>query len=281
MNAVLNDGGSPGRGQWGWTTNNEQTKKSRGLWGKVAFEPAPAPAEELSLTAAVNNSTRIVTVTGQTFHIKNEDVAMIITNPSGEICEFGQVKSDDNGYFTFTGKINAFESGNGTYKVTVGGTCIAVPVSTEFEYTYTYLPSDDAALESLSIGNGILVPSFSTDRNIYIALVDKNAESFHITAEARDENYNKMTVNGAEVQSGSPYVTSVKNKFNHFILEVTAEDGRTTERYLVVAIKTNLKVAGLITKQIDKFLDKFSSRYWDIILKPADFLQQIKKAFKF
>ncbi|WP_146767236.1 DNRLRE domain-containing protein [Paenibacillus sp. YN15] len=135
MNVVLSDGGFGGRGHWGWTTNGEQTKKSRGLWGKVAFEAAPDPADEIEATANVDSGTQAVTITGRTLHVQNKFVAMLVRDPSGNVSTFEQVRSDGNGYFTFHYQPDGSGAGSGVYSVLIGGEGISVPKETSFSLT--------------------------------------------------------------------------------------------------------------------------------------------------
>lgn len=131
MNVVLSDGGFGGRGHWGWTTDGEQTKKSRGLWGKATFEAAPDPADEIEVTTDADPETRVVTLSGRTLHVQNKYVAMLVRDPSGNVAAFEQVTSDGDGNFTFHYQIKENDA-DGVYTVLIGGEDIAVPKETSF-----------------------------------------------------------------------------------------------------------------------------------------------------
>ncbi len=135
LNVVLNDGAFAGRGQWGWTTDSEQTKKSRGLWGRAVFEAMPEPTDEITVTASVDSQTRLVTVTGRTLAVQNKYVAMVVRDPSGNIQAFDQVRSDGEGNFAFHYSLAPGEAGNGTYTVLIGGEDVSVAKQTTFEFT--------------------------------------------------------------------------------------------------------------------------------------------------
>ena len=136
LNAVLNDGGSPGRGQWGWTTNGESTKKQRGLWGLATFNKVSASVDEVLFTSNVNNQTQLVTVSGKTLNVQGKDVTMIVKDPSGNISNIDQVKSDSNGNFTFTYNLNTNAAGNGIYTVSVSGEGISRPTMDTFNFVF-------------------------------------------------------------------------------------------------------------------------------------------------
>lgn len=143
LNAVLNDGASPGRGQWGWTTEGEQVKKSRGLWGRAAFEAVPDPDEEIEVTVNVDNESQLVTVSGRTKNVHGKFVSMLVRDPDGDIFTFDQVESDEQGNFAFSFNMNRKdEQGNGVYNVLIGGQEIQVPVETSFDFTFTEVIPD-------------------------------------------------------------------------------------------------------------------------------------------
>ncbi|MBO9607114.1 MAG: hypothetical protein J7639_14235 [Paenibacillaceae bacterium] len=136
LNAVLSDGGYASRGQWGWTTTGEASKKSRGLWGNAAFELTSAPAADLAVTASVNNATQLVTVTGQTYGATQAFVGMTVTNPQGVVTHIDQTESDGSGHFTFQYTLHGDASANGTYTVSVGGEGVVLPQTATFTFTH-------------------------------------------------------------------------------------------------------------------------------------------------
>ena len=128
FNAVLNEGGSAGRGQWGWVTNDEAAKKSRGLWGLVSFEPADAPATEITAEAAYNAVSSVVTITGRAAEVRSKDITVLVRDSAGNIIYADQKQSDAAGNATFTYKSGAA----GSYTVNVGGEGIERSNSTSF-----------------------------------------------------------------------------------------------------------------------------------------------------
>ncbi|WP_438444113.1 sugar-binding protein [Gorillibacterium sp. sgz5001074] len=135
LNPVLNDGAMPKRGQYGWTTTDEPTKKSRSLWGSADLEPTLAPAAGLSVAAAVDALTGAVTVTGTTYQALAKDVTILVKNSGGYTAYLDQARSDSLGRFSFTFPINGEVFGGGRYTVLAGGDGIDRPGSTVFDYT--------------------------------------------------------------------------------------------------------------------------------------------------
>lgn len=145
LNTVLNEGGSSKRGQWGWTTNTEGDKKKRGLWGLVSFEPAAAPADEITVFTSVSEETNMINVTGQAINIQQENVTLLVKDPNGAIAHIDQTVSDAEGYYSFTFPINNAVFGSGTYVVNIGGTGIYTINGTAFDYDATVIPRDTTA----------------------------------------------------------------------------------------------------------------------------------------
>jgi hypothetical protein len=136
MNAVLNDGDYASRGQWGWTTEGEAAKKARGNWGRAALTPSDTPAEQMTLTASVNNATQEVTVVGTVYERAVQEMSLMVKNPDGSIIHLDQAATDVQGEFTFRYNLRTDVSGNGVYTVTVGGANILLPHSASFLFTY-------------------------------------------------------------------------------------------------------------------------------------------------
>ncbi|MFC4812530.1 S-layer homology domain-containing protein [Paenibacillus sp. GCM10023250] len=139
MNAVLNDGGSSGRGQWGWTTTGETKKKFRSQWGLASLEPGSAPAQNISAEVSVSDS-NVVTVTGRTQGVAGKDVTLLVTGPGSKDVPVyvDQTTSDAQGGYSFRFPMtsaSAAGADDGTYTATVGGEGVARPLSVTFAYT--------------------------------------------------------------------------------------------------------------------------------------------------
>jgi hypothetical protein len=136
LNAVLSDGNYASRGQWGWTTVGEPTKKARGQWGTARFETAAAPAAQISVTASVDNATQLVTITGTVNEPGVRQMSLLVKDPSGAVDHVDQAATAADGSFTFQYTLNRDASGNGTYAVLVGGQGIVLPHEASFTFTY-------------------------------------------------------------------------------------------------------------------------------------------------
>ncbi|MBB6735278.1 sugar-binding protein [Cohnella zeiphila] len=134
LNAVLNDGGSPSRGQWGWTTTGETLKKSRGQWGTARLEAGSPPAQNITAEANVDESNRI-TVSGRTLDVAGKDVTLRVTDPNGATAYVDQAPSDSDGQYAFTFPIVGDAYASGSYTAAVGGDGVVRPTSVTFEFT--------------------------------------------------------------------------------------------------------------------------------------------------
>lgn len=86
----------------------------------------------LTVSAQVDNSTKDVNITGTISGEADQQVSVVVLNPSGNVDFMDQVKSDSDGYFNFQYTLD--ESEGGTYTVKVGGSGVSNPVTTSFTY---------------------------------------------------------------------------------------------------------------------------------------------------
>ncbi|MBM7565021.1 sugar-binding protein [Paenibacillus sacheonensis] len=135
LNAVLNDGSSSGRGQWGWTTTGETLKKNRGQWGKADLEAGSAPVQDITADVIVDENTNRITVAGQRADGSSKDVTLLVTDPNGAITYIDQAPSDSQGHYSFTFPITGSAYASGLYTVSVGGDDIARATSATFDFT--------------------------------------------------------------------------------------------------------------------------------------------------
>lgn len=92
----------------------------------------------------------------------------------------------------------------------------------------------DADLLSLTIGNAVLSPAFDSTRTSYTAAVDNNIRSVTVTPTVKDTGNATVTVNGVKVASGSASgAINLNEGSNMIVVEVTAEDGKTTKTYTI------------------------------------------------
>ncbi|MBO7748123.1 S-layer homology domain-containing protein [Paenibacillus sp. MWE-103] len=158
MNAVLNDGGSSGRGQWGWTTTGETKKKFRSQWGLASLEPGTAPAQNITADVSVSDA-NMVTVTGQTQGVAGKDVTLLVTGPggTGSPVYVDQTTSDAQGRYSFRFPMTSASVAGadaGIYTATVGGEGVARPASVTFDFTPGSPAPDDPPIVYPGGGGG-------------------------------------------------------------------------------------------------------------------------------
>ena len=106
-------------------------------------------------------------------------------------------------------------------------------------------PSADASLKSLSLSDvplGDMMPSdiplspeFSAETTSYTASVESTVSSTTVTAETTDEDATTaIMINGVEDADGTVGLVA---GYNAITVEVTAEDGTTTETYTVTVLR--------------------------------------------
>lgn len=127
LNAVINDGSSSGRGQWGWTTQGESTKKDRSLWGQIDFAPSAAPTSGITVHPSVSGGT--VTVSGKE-PAGGKNITMIVYDGTGTIAYLDETKGNASGGYSFSFKLQA----SGDYTVRVGGEDVDEPAQASFTY---------------------------------------------------------------------------------------------------------------------------------------------------
>jgi len=105
----------------------------------------------------------------------------------------------------------------------------------------TVVLSSDAALSNISVSQGTLNTSFDAATHQYSVNVDHNTTSIDLTAVVHQGNAT-MLVNGMVLTSGSAITLPLNGGDNYFTTIVTAQDGTTTQSYLVTvnrALSTN------------------------------------------
>jgi hypothetical protein len=101
--------------------------------------------------------------------------------------------------------------------------------------------SSDAALSNISVSQGTLNTSFDAATHQYSVNVDHNTTSIGLTAVVHQTNAT-MLVNGMVLMSGSAITLPLNAGDNYFTTVVTAQDGTTTQSYLLTvnrALSTN------------------------------------------
>ncbi|MCS3732494.1 cadherin-like beta sandwich domain-containing protein [Mucilaginibacter dorajii] len=116
----------------------------------------------------------------------------------------------------------------------------------------TVLLSPDAALLNISVSQGTLNAPFDAGTYQYLVNVDHNTTSIDLTAVVHQGNAT-MLVNGMALTSGSAITLPLGAGTNYFTIVVTAQDGTSTQSYLVTVnrafstnnLLTNITLSGV------------------------------------
>ncbi|OOQ57997.1 cadherin-like beta sandwich domain-containing protein [Mucilaginibacter pedocola] len=156
--------------------------------------------------------------------------------------------ADATATITVNGSTVSSGSASGNVNLQVGDNTVTVVVKAAdgTEQTYTIIvkrevrpPSTDAALTSLFLTKGTLLPAFSRNTLAYSATVTSDVTFTNVIAITSDPNA-KITVNGMPVESGksSPNIILVDGA-NRIFVNVLAEDGITSQRYSLTITRAN------------------------------------------
>ncbi len=141
--------------------------------------------------------------------------------------------------------------------LSVGPNAIEVDVTAEdgtpLRYTVTVTradppAADDATLASLTLSEGSLTPAFEPGTTDYTATVGNAVSSLELTAMTNDADA-ALQIDGSPADSGVAETIGLTVGENVILIDVTAEDGTTTERYTVTvtreALSTNADLSAL------------------------------------
>ena len=145
------------------------------------------------------------------------------------VCEDAKASVKVNGKVTASGQASeSIELKEGENQIPV---VVTAENGTEKTYTITVTRakalSTNAELEQLTISAGTLSPAFSADTKNYTAVVENAADSLAVNAKAADGA--TVTVNG----KASSEEVALKVGYNTIKIQVTAEDGKTTDTYSI------------------------------------------------
>jgi hypothetical protein len=96
------------------------------------------------------------------------------------------------------------------------------------------------ALRSLTVSKANISPRFAPYTAYYSATVDENVTDVTITPAVLANDYESLTINGSEIDSGDGYGTKLKIGENRFLIVVTASD-KTARTYTVTVKKNGLQ----------------------------------------
>ena len=143
-------------------------------------------------------------------------------------------------------KLNGVVDHDGVVGLTVGdGNVIAVEVTAEdgkathtYSATVTRSASSDATLSALSLSGVTLLPVFASGTTAYTASVEHAVTETTVTATASDANASvEITPEDADDGTSGDQVALVVGKTT-ISVEVTAQDGETTQTYTVKVTRT-------------------------------------------
>jgi hypothetical protein len=97
-------------------------------------------------------------------------------------------------------------------------------------YNLNNIHTIKGALRSLAVNKGSLNPRFAPYVAFYSATVDEDVTSVIITPTVLAKDYDKVTINGNEVNSGNAYEARLIKGGNRFSIAVTAS-GKTAKTY--------------------------------------------------
>ena len=144
--------------------------------------------------------------------------------------------------------------------LSVGGTTVTVQVTAQDGSTQSYTvavtraASSDATLSALSLSSGSLSPSFISGTLAYTSSVAYSVSPLIVTPTTNDANAT-ATVNGAS--AATPVTLAVGS--NTVTVQVTAQDGTTTQNYTVTVTRAaalTVALTGLLVRSLGLSLSR-------------------------
>ncbi|MFS0840360.1 OmpL47-type beta-barrel domain-containing protein [Paenibacillus sp. 1P03SA] len=156
---------------------------------------------------------------------------------------------------TINGTVFSGNAGSLPLQLKVGSNPVTVTVTAQdgvttqsYQLEVSRAPSSNVLLGGLTLSEGSLEPAFDSGMVRYRAAVDPETSSLSVTASVYEPNAT-LTVNGLTVVSGQPStVIHLKPGVNPITIVVTAQDGVSTQSYVVDVtrrLSTNAGLAGL------------------------------------
>lgn len=130
-----------------------------------------------------------------------------------------------------------------------GGNVINVVVTDTKGNSSTYVlnvnrqyPKDNVNLSSLSVTDGTMSPSFDPDTYLYSVKVARNIEKVKVLFTAQNSK-STIEINGKEYTNGQSDYIKLDIGANLVIVNVTAEDGKSTTTYKLSIIRGDIKAS--------------------------------------
>lgn len=193
---------------------------------------------------------------------------------NGAIRVHGDGGSSGSETLAYKLKFNALSAGTGKITVTnqevYDSDSKLVTIDRQGDSTVTVsalaTASSDAALKSLQVSPGTLVPEFSPEVDSYSVTVGTGVDKLVISAETSDENAAKVVSGNENLQMGE----------NRVSLKVTAQDGETTKEYVIVVTKAEGGASE--TESADSFKMRVTER--TITVLSPDASVEVPEGFK-
>ena len=150
------------------TTGNESD-------GLTVTGTPKAPAS-ITVDVSVNNTTRVVTITGSVTSGEGQHVTVLVVNPSGGTDYIDQTTSGSNGIYQFSYMLD--EASEGTYTVRAGGAGIDSPKETTFKYEQPVSQEKEiievASLSDISVAYGTAKQGVGLPAQVEVTLDDSS-----------------------------------------------------------------------------------------------------------
>lgn len=155
---------------------------------------------------------------------------------AGSVRLVGTMNSDTTTVFSYNLKFKALQAGNtaisvGSYEVYDADTKtveVSKVGSSTVKVKATSTSSKEAALSSLKVSPGQIVPAFSSDVMAYTVNVGKDVNKIAVSANAKDGKAKVLVSGDSNLKMGA----------NTVICKVTAEDGQTVKSYKITVNKS-------------------------------------------
>lgn len=206
---------------------------------RIAFsDPSVMVGNEVTVTMKVTSDSSLGTAEIMLAYDPNVLEFVSGTNANGgagAIKVLGTMEAADQKSFSFTLKFKALQAGNTQISVTsqeiydMDSQALSLDKqgSSTVKVTSPATYSNDAALKSLKISPGTLTPEFSPSVDHYQASVDGNTVDLVVNAVASNAGANVSLEGDKGLKTGENQVT----------VRVTAEDGQTVKKYIILVTK--------------------------------------------
>ncbi len=170
----------------------------------------------------------------------SNDVTSIGVTPTAE---------DANATITVNGKTVPSGATSPNISLDEGGNVINVVVTDTKGNSNTYVlnvnrqyPKDNVNLSSLSVTDGTMSPRFDPETYLYSVKVDRNIERVRVLFNSQNSK-STIEINGKEYTNGQSDYIKLDVGANLVIVNVTAEDGKSTTTYKLSIIRGDIKAS--------------------------------------